>query len=237
MKIKVRSGIFETNSSSMHSIAIIKKPTEKAKRADSYFYSDVFNGRINFYENDVTFGRYPFKLLNTPYHKLAYVLVNKVSGAYRTEEEMNEVLQKYIDMINDHFEREGKNIVATEIKFPTDFDTVWVDEDGNTYDCYDTDEVETKENEDGSTTYVSKHNGQVVERELVEKTFYGEIDHQSWDLYKNFIFNHQISDEEFIFNPKYIVIIDGDEYCIYEDMVESGMINLDNIEEHFTDGY
>jgi len=37
--------------------------------------------------------------------------------------------------------------------------------------------------------------------------------------------------EEFIFNPKYQVVIDGDEYNIFGDMINDGLINDESIDD------
>jgi len=60
---------------------------------------------------------------------------------------------------------------------------------------------------------------------------YGYVDHQSAGLLKHFLFKNDIDLEDFIFNDRYIVIIDGDEYGVYDTMVESGLINIDLIEK------
>lgn len=40
-----------------------------------------------------------------------------------------------------------------------------------------------------------------------------------------------ISLKEFLTNKKYVVICDGDEYCVWEEMKRSGLINSDSIEK------
>ena len=58
---------------------------------------------------------------------------------------------------------------------------------------------------------------------------YGGVDHQSNGFVTSFIKENGISEEDFIKNNKYIIIIDGDEYCEWEKVKKSGLIDMDNI--------
>lgn len=60
---------------------------------------------------------------------------------------------------------------------------------------------------------------------------YGYVDHQSADLLGYTLKEKGITLEDFIFNDKYVVVIDGDEYCILDDQLAHGRINKDEIEE------
>lgn len=62
-----------------------------------------------------------------------------------------------------------------------------------------------------------------------EGVFYGEVDHQSKGFVKDFLEKHDISIEQFLKEKKYNIIIDGDEYCEWEKVKKSGLIDLDNI--------
>ena len=59
---------------------------------------------------------------------------------------------------------------------------------------------------------------------------YGYVDHQSQGMLQRFLRQHDISIEEFIFNDRYIVIIDGDEYQVWDRLVGCGLINEDKVE-------
>lgn len=65
------------------------------------------------------------------------------------------------------------------------------------------------------------------------KIYYGCVDE---DILTEFIENEKIDLKEFLTNKKYVVIVDGDEYCIYKNMKKSGLINTDRIEREFTPG-
>lgn len=62
---------------------------------------------------------------------------------------------------------------------------------------------------------------------------YGYIDHQSVGIVTDYIMKNNISLEEFLVNKRYIIILDGDEYCMWDTMKESGLVNLDFIEEEY----
>ena len=70
--LNIRKSIFETNSSSMHSIVIAKN---KDKSLDDYFYHDWENcPTLELTETDLEFGRGPFNFLNTFEEKLCYLI-------------------------------------------------------------------------------------------------------------------------------------------------------------------
>lgn len=58
-----------------------------------------------------------------------------------------------------------------------------------------------------------------------EYSKYGYVDHQSNGLLQAFLKEHNISLEDFIFNDRYIVVIDGDEYRVFNNMLDVGLIN------------
>ena len=59
----------------------------------------------------------------------------------------------------------------------------------------------------------------------------GWIDHQSAGKLKSFIRDHEISLEEFLTNEKYQIIVDGDEYQYFDEMIKSGLIDMKYIKE------
>ena len=68
MKRQIRRGVFETNSSSMHSLTVIKKNekyTPEEIQEDFYLYDDRSSGEKNciwyIYGDDLDFGRQPFR--------------------------------------------------------------------------------------------------------------------------------------------------------------------------------
>lgn len=65
------------------------------------------------------------------------------------------------------------------------------------------------------------------------RCYYGSIDHQSMGIVRSYIEKHNLPLEEFLINKKYIIILDGDEYDMWGTMKESGLVNLDFIEEEY----
>lgn len=47
----------------------------------------------------------------------------------------------------------------------------------------------------------------------------------------HYLESHNISMEEFVLNPKYTVVVDGDEYCNFKQLFEAGIINCDNLQD------
>lgn len=169
MKLTIRNGMFETNSSSMHSIVICK---DGGSYTEKELHDPIFlDGTIKFWENDLEFGRSPFELLTTWDRKLAFV----IASLCRNKEEEDE---------------EAKNII-TELE-----------------------------------KIVSKHIPECCKIKIADICYeysswpYGYIDHQSLGLLDRLLKEEGVSIEEFIFNKKYIVVIDGDEYCIFNQMKE-----------------
>lgn len=57
------------------------------------------------------------------------------------------------------------------------------------------------------------------------------IDHQSVGMLQHFIEKNNLTIEEALFNNKYIIIIDGDEYNTWGKMINCGLINTNNLED------
>lgn len=167
--IKIRKGVFETNSSSMHSIAIntgVDKDTVLEEKED---YEGLFvdrDGVVKFYNvSKLSFGRWPFQILCTFEDKVKYTI-----ASIGCIEEIEGIVKEYYPDF-DHFE------------FPA----------------------------------IGKRN----------ETFYGDVDHQSSGVLKNFLSTSGVSLKEFLTNERYMVIVDGDEYCEFEKLVNHHIINPD----------
>lgn len=192
MKRVIRRGVFETNSSSMHSIVITRRDgfTSENQKED-YFYASCYKGKLRIWSiDDLTFDRYPFKTLTTAEEKLCYAIANKIPplGEFGVEDSDNETLQqevkKFDRLASVIFESHG----CTGIEYPTDFGG---------------------------------------------GLFYGHVDGQSYTLFDRFLEDENISVKEFICNPKYVVVIDGDEYRIFDKMKDAGLIDHNNIVKEF----
>ena len=57
------------------------------------------------------------------------------------------------------------------------------------------------------------------------------IDHQSVGMLQHFIKKNNLTIEEALFNNKYLIIIDADEYNTWGKMINCGLINTNNLED------
>jgi len=172
--IQIREGVFETNSSSSHSI-VIKKDSHFIDRIDAGWRMGS-NGILNIgWEDEITFERAPFDVLTDWHGRLRYALA---SFSYDPDkrEEISEICARHIDGFNG-------------FKFP-------------------------------STHY---GNGS-------DDCYYGYVDHQSSGLLQS-VLNRGVTLEDFIFNDRYVVIIDGDEYCVFDRLINANLLNMDEIEK------
>lgn len=179
--IQIRHSVFETNSSSSHSISIRKNGhtyTKEEIMKDLWLSEE---GSHWVWDNDLEFGRSPFEPLTTFKDKIRFALASYHDDQDKIDEICG-IFTKYT---------EGGWL---------DLKSVLVDED---------------DEEDRSWYGVIK----------------GYIDHQSMGLLQNFLRSHRVSLEEFLTNSKYVVWIDGDEYCIKEQLFESGLLHAEDFEE------
>lgn len=173
MKQVIRRSVFETNSSSQHSICVTK--TDEVYDFTNYDDTRIFlhdDGSIYLCDYELEFGR-GFEVLSTFYDKLRFVVASLCSSTPNPEsviDELNGIIKKYMPDFN-------------YIK-------------------------------------LSRHEYK-----------YGYIDHQSTGLLQRFLETHKLSLEDFLVHKKYIVIIDGDEYCIWDKLRDAGLVDLSNIEE------
>lgn len=171
---KIRNEVFETNSSSMHSICIVKNKTE-----DRYTPKEIVDGVWVFGDGSVelsydecSFGREPFEILCNLFRKTLYAFAS--FGAERSDE----ITRIFVKAYNEAADKVGEDHMR-EFCFDTDYD---------------------------------------------DEVYYGDIDHQSRGLLQRFLDNNKISLEEFLLNPKYVVVIDGDEYWQLQKYQNAGLL-------------
>ena len=168
--IQIRPGVFETNSSSSHSIVLMKKSSPR-EMIDPDWRLDK-DGMITFWENELGFGRSPFELLINWYDRLRYAIAN-TWGDEKKLDELRELCRKHIKGFRDFklpkFRRTGK------------FDT-------------------------------------------------GYIDHESMGVLDNALARYHATMEDFLFDDRFVVSVDGDEYCVFEAFMKTDMFNPDAVE-------
>lgn len=194
--INIRQGAFETNSSSMHSLIIVKngvrrKPycdEESLKISNGY---DVYGRRgylITYGKNigyiDVEencFERYPFEILMTWIDKAIYLIAQWNNG---------KDMQNKIDKLTRIIHEEIPDFKGFKFKQEHAWNSKTHKFDDETSDDY------------------------------------GTVDHQSIGITPE---RRGLSIKEYLFNPKVMVVIDGDEYHTFEGLIEAGVIDKDNI--------
>ena len=77
---------------------------------------------------------------------------------------------------------------------------------------------------------VKKYNPNFVRFEFAKS--HGRIDTGGTDDYalNSWLENNNITLEEFLINPRYAVICDGDEYCTFDKLIDLGLINKSKFE-------
>ena len=175
----IRNGVFETNSSSMHSLVIKKnggyytnEEMQESLWLDRDGTWDIWN------EDKITFGRHPFNCLATFEGKVRYAIASLCGYRKDCKEQFEKIEDIVLEVLWD----------CTGIKLP-----------------------ERHWSENGELSY-------------------GYVDE---DILTPFLEKENISLREFLTNKKYVVIVDGDEYCIWDSMKEAGIINMDEIEKEY----
>lgn len=75
--IKIRKSMFETNSSSMHSLVVMKEDKAVKKYSEYYDYCLSDGHKFIIYSTgDLKFGRWPFDILCTPEAKIRYAIAS-----------------------------------------------------------------------------------------------------------------------------------------------------------------
>ena len=173
----IRKGVFETNSSSSHSIVMMKRDNpaetvEDSNMVDAGWHVNE-NGIMDFwYEDGLEFGR-TFDMLTDWFGRLRYAIATFGEDKYKLNK-IKEICQRRIaGFVNFHFPR---------------------------------DKWENREN-------------------------HGYIDHQSLGLLESALARFDVSLEDFIFNDKFVVVIDGDEYNFFCTFVDTDMFNKDAVED------
>lgn len=181
MKRQIRSGVFETNSSSMHSL-VVKK--EDGYYADNELRRHLWlsnDGVWKIWDDDeITFGRHPFRCLGTFESKVRYAIASLCAWHDDKVEQFEN-----IECIVKEVIPECARIELPKVSYSWD------------------------EN---------------------DKISYGSVDE---DILSSFLKNENISLKEFLTNKRYVVIVDGDEYCIWNDLKNSGLVNNSEIEKEY----
>lgn len=246
MKMQIRTGMFETNSSSMHSLLIMKKHqvmTQKEIREEYYLDEDWNKDRSNILQlgwNHDEYGR-GFNVLTSFRDKLSYALASMCGSCYS--------LKSYIrggDTFYEVFEPLLKKLVGVdEVKLYWDSENFHVysdsvtddlEQDYTTYEEVPYEDLIHNENwnkeghEDEDYYKEICRSGRKQEEIWLEVPKFGSIDHQSVGLFQRFLEKYNITLEDYLIRKDIIVIIDGDEYCLFNTMADAGIVDKDAIQ-------
>ena len=233
MKYQIRKSVFETNSSSIHSLVVTKRSNKYSKEEilnEFYLFDDDETGEEDcvweIRDYDLQFGRSPFRALGTFYDKWLYACASLVRE-YKDEmyNELERIALRYVPKLK-------------KIKMPMIEERIPDrDDEKNKDDCYcreygkTEDELikyikEKKSTLDTEIIYWKSDNGDWV----FNKPYTGDVDE---NILSGFLEKENISIEEFLMNKRYVVIQDGDEYCYWQDIKDTGLINMDIIDHEY----
>lgn len=175
---QIRRNVFETNSSSSHSLVITTDDEHyNREEINKDFY--MTDGIVRLWDSSLEFYRSPFDMLVTFRDKLRYAIASSNGNLVN---QCRELCQKYVDGFVD-------------FKFDkTDY--VW---DSEVEDYVETD--------DPIPNYGGTDDYQI----------------EGW------LKHYNISLEEFLTNKRYIVVVDGDEYCVWSNIKNSGLVDVKKI--------
>ena len=238
MKRQIRQNVFETNSSSQHSLCIMKRNdtyTLKEILDGIYLHKDIETGKEHcvwdIWDHELEFGRTPFRALGTFKDKWLYACASLVCD-YNDDvyKELIRIALKYIPGLK-------------KVKLPTivdscankdselNKDSEYAQKYGKTEDEFN-EYLEQKEKdwEIDTIEYWEGSNGYFH----YNKPFTGYVDE---DILSGFLKKEGITLEEYLINKKYVVIQDGDEYGYFGDMKRAGLINLEAIDQEYPKAY
>lgn len=246
MKIQIRTGMFETNSSSAHSLLIMKKRqtmTQQEIRDEFYLDEEWHKDRGNVlkldsYNNE--FGR-SFDVLTSFRDKLSYALASMCGNCYK--------LKSYIEA-GDRFEKEfmpllKKLVGVDEVEMPMndrDFnvysDTITDDEnqDYETYEEVPYDDLVYSESREHGIYRETCKSGRKQEVIWLDVPEFGSVDHASSGLLQRFMKKYGINLEDFLIRKDIVVIINGDENDILGRMIDNNLLNKEGVQIIFSAG-
>lgn len=223
MKRQIRRGVFESNSSSQHSLVVMKND-------DHYTAQEILKGL--YIQKDgvwdvcgLDFGREPFRALGTFKMKWLYACASLVEeyndDAYK---ELEALAFKYVPGLKRiELPMTTTCIINKDLEENKDYEYGKTEEELNEY-------LEQKEKDWGIETieyWEDKHGNFCF-----SIPYTGQTDEP---FLQSFLEHENLSLEEYLTNKKYVIIQDGDEYCYWQDMKNAGLVNSDTIDHEYPD--
>ena len=223
MKRQIRRGVFESNSSSQHSLVVMKND-------DHYTTQEILKGL--YIQKDgvwdvcgLDFGREPFRALGTFKMKWLYACASLVEeyndDAYK---ELEALAFKYVPGLKRiQLPMTTTCIINKDLEENKDYEYGKTEEELNKY-------LEQKEKNWGIETieYWEDRHGNFC----FSIPYTGQTDEP---FLQRFLEHEKLSLEEYLTNRKYVIIQDGDEYCYWQDMKNAGLVNSDAIDHEYPD--
>lgn len=254
MKFQVRSSCFETNSSSMHSLVMTRKNANQRMTKTEIrheFYLDepwhmeryMQNNREivnidNRYECE--YGRSPFQVLCSFKEKLYYAIASFYGNNYDLASYINSMKKFETTLKPVLIELIGCNDIT--LAFEYDSFIVYTDTNASGNSLEDFEEVPYEK-----LVYIKNHksvnknevidgmyknvdvDGRPIEKISCKVPCLGSVDHQSCGVLNGFLSKHNISIKDYLIRKDIMVIIDGDEYCVLDTMIDCGLVDKNNI--------
>lgn len=226
MKRILREDVFETNSSSAH-VFVVKNVKDEHYTTDEIMDGVWIskNGELHLWDHDLHFGRSPFDILDSFGDKLKYAFANLVRRIDSEEynilyETCKEVIPEFTKFDFDkhvHEVRKDKFESEDEVdKFLEEHYPLLEEDKPSEYWEYD---EEDEEDDNWRKDYW-----------FFEYYNFGSVDDY---MLKGWLEKEGISLKEFLLNKRYCVVVDGDEYCIWDKLKDSGMIDKAMIEKEY----
>lgn len=253
MKYQVRKSVWESNSSSMHSLVVTKKNsnvrmTQEEIRDEFYLNEDWYKERHKNNEEEIVkidpwdneFGRSPFNVLVTFIDKLAYAIAEYCGNNYSIEsyikgektfdEMFRPLLIRLIGCDDVEWDRWDDRPFEIYVGSGDNLDEV---EQVPYNKLIYVDKDERKDlSEDDLVRGMYKNvdiDGRPIEEAWFDIPKFGSIDHASSGLLKRFLKDNNLSLEDYLVRKDVVVVITGDEFSTLSDMFECGLINKDSI--------
>ena len=254
MKYQIRKECLETNSSSMHSLIVTKeneniRMTQKEIRDEFYLNEEWYKERHKDDEKEIVeidpwnndFGRSPFSVLSSFRDKLAYAIAEYCGNNYgiksyvKSEQIFDDVFEPLLINLIGCDEIKYKKTNYKRFEIYSDIGGEYLDEveqvpyDNLIYiEKEDRDNISDDELVSGYYKSISK-NGRPIEEAWFDVPDFGIVDHQSSGLLKGFLRDNNFTLKDYLVRKDVVVIIDGDEYCELDNLIDCGLIKKDSI--------
>lgn len=253
MRYQIRKSVWESNSSSMHSLVVTKKNsnvrmTREEIRAEYYLDASWMKERVRKIGKEVLhidvyggndFDRSPFTVLSSFSEKLLYAIAeycgsnHTIQSYIEAEERFNEMFAPLLIRLTGCDEVEYCKTISASFAIYSDVGGEYMDEveEVGYPDLVVAgykDDIPKDDKIFGVYKNVAE-NGRPIEEAYFDVPDYGSIDHQSKGLLTGFLKSNNLSLEDYLTRKDIVVIITGDEYSTFSNMILCGLIDVNNI--------